>query len=136
MPLYVINRLAEALNEKGKPIKGSKIGILGMAYKKDVDDHRESPSFKLLDILLERGAEVSYCDPHVPFLPKKRHYDVPSMTTEQPSPEYWQSLDCALISTDHTLFDWEEIVANSQLVVDTRNATKNVKSNRDRIWKA
>jgi UDP-N-acetyl-D-glucosamine dehydrogenase len=136
MPQYVINRLAEGLNEQGKPIKGSKIGILGMAYKKNVDDHRESPSFKLMEILLDRGAEVSYCDPHVPALPKMRHYDVPAMTTQQPSPEYWKSLDCALISTDHSLFDWDEIVANSKLVVDTRNATSQVVEHRDRIWKA
>jgi UDP-N-acetyl-D-glucosamine dehydrogenase len=132
----VINRLAEALNDQGKPIKGSKVGILGMAYKKDVDDHRESPSFKLMEILLDRGADVSYCDPHVPSLPKMRHYDVPPMTTEQPSPEYWKSLDCVLISTDHTLFDWDEVVSSSKLVVDTRNATKNVSANRERIWKA
>lgn len=136
MPQYVINRLAEALNDQGKPIKGSKVGILGMAYKKDVDDHRESPSFKLMEILLDRGADVSYCDPHVPSLPKMRHYDVPPMTTEQPSPEYWKSLDCVLISTDHTLFDWDEVVSSSKLVVDTRNATKNVSANRERIWKA
>jgi len=136
MPLYVINRLAEALNQHGKPIKGSKVGILGMAYKKDVDDHRESPSFKLMEILMERGAIVSYCDPHVPSLPEKRHYDISGMKTEKPVPEYWNSLDCTLISTDHTLFDWDEIVANSKLVVDTRNATKHVKANRDRIWKA
>lgn len=137
MPLYVINRLAEALNDQGKPIKGSKIGILGMAYKKDVDDHRESPSFKLLQILLDRGADVSYCDPHVPSLPKKRHYDdVPAMSSSEPGPAYWKSLDCVLISTDHTLFDWNEIVSNAKLVIDTRNATKNVSANRERIWKA
>jgi len=136
MPLYVINRLAEALNDHGKPIKGSKIGILGMAYKKDVDDHRESPSFKLMEILLERGADVSYCDPHVPTLPKMRHYDVPAMSTQKPEPSYWNSLDCTLISTDHSLFDWEEIVTNSKLVVDTRNATKEVVSGREKIWKA
>ena len=136
MPLYVINRLAEALNDHGKPIKGSKIGILGMAYKKDVDDHRESPSFKLMEILLERGAEVSYCDPHVPTLPKMRHYDVPAMSTQKPEPGYWSSLDCTLISTDHSLFDWEEIVSHSKLVVDTRNATKEIASGREKIWKA
>ena len=136
MPLYVINRLSEALNKHGKPIKGSKVGILGLAYKKDVDDYRESPSFKLMEILLERGADVSYCDPHVPLLPKMRHYDMPAMSTEEPSVEYWQSLDCVLISTDHSLFDWDEIVASAKLVVDTRNATKNVAANRERICRA
>jgi len=136
MPLYVINRLSEALNECGKPIKGSKIGILGMAYKKDVDDHRESPSFKLMELLLDRGAEVTYCDPHVPSIQQKRHYDLSPMESQPTTPAYWQSLDCALISTDHTLFDWDQIVENSKLVVDTRNATKNVSKNRERIWKA
>jgi UDP-N-acetyl-D-glucosamine dehydrogenase len=136
MPLFVIDRVAEALNEQSKPIRGSKIGILGMAYKKDVDDHRESPSFKLMEILMKRGADVSYCDPHIPSLPQMRHYDFPQMSTQQPCPAYWQSLDCVLISTDHTLFDWDEIVANAALVVDTRNATNNVSAHRDRIWKA
>lgn len=136
MPLYVVNRVAEALNHHGKPIRGSKIGILGMAYKKDIDDHRESPSFKLMEILMERGANVSYCDPHVPTLPKMRHYEVPRLASEQANPDYWSSLDCTLISTDHSIFDWEEIVQYSNLIVDTRNATKHVSKNRDRIWKA
>lgn len=136
MPLYVINKTAEALNSLKKPIRGSKVGILGMAYKKDIDDHRESPSFKLMELLLDRGAEVSYCDPHVPKLPKMRHYDLPAMTTEQPTPEYFASLDCVLISTDHTLFDWDEIVKHASLVVDTRNATKNVTDGREKIFKA
>ena len=136
MPDYVINRLAEALNDQGKPIKGSKVGILGMAYKKDVDDSRESPSFKLMEILLERGAEVSFCDPHVPELPKMRHYDIPPMSSQEPGPGYWSSLDCVVVSTDHSLFDWQEIVANSKLVVDTRNATKDVIDGREKIWKA
>ena len=136
MPMYVINRVAEALNNQGKPIRGSKIGILGIAYKKDIDDPRESPSFKLMEILAERGAKVSYCDPHVPWLPQMRHYDVPRLATEQPGPDYWSSLDCTLISTDHTLFDWDEIVKYSQLVVDTRNATKEVAEHREKIWKA
>ena len=136
MPMYVVNRLAEALNYQGKPIRGSKIGILGMAYKKDVDDHRESPSFKLMEILMERGANVSYCDPHVPTLPEMRHYEVPRLATESPNKEYWSSLDCALISTDHSLFDWDEIVKYAPLVVDCRNATKNVTVGREKIWKS
>ena len=136
MPLYVINKTAEALNSLKKPIRGSKVGILGMAYKKDIDDHRESPSFKLIELLMERGAEVSYCDPHIPQLPKMRHYDLPAMTTEQPTPEYFESLDCVIIATDHSAFDWNEIVGCSKLVIDTRNATKNVSEGRDKIWKA
>ena len=136
MPLYVIQQLSEALNVAGKPIRGSKIGILGVAYKKDIDDHRESPSFKLIELLVERGAEVSYCDPHVPSLPKMRRFDVPALTTETATPEYLKSLDCTLIATDHSIFDWEEIVRNSSLVVDTRNATRDVVQGREKIVKA
>ena len=96
----------------------------------------ESPSFKLMEILMERGANVSYCDPHVPTLPQMRHYDVPRLATESPTKEYWSSLDCALISTDHSLFDWNEVVKFSPLVVDCRNATKHVVEGREKIWKA
>lgn len=136
MPMYVINKTAEALNQAKKPIHGSKIGILGMAYKKDVDDPRESPSFKLMELLLERGADVSYCDPHIPSLPKMRHYDLPELKSMEPTAEYLGSLDCTLISTDHTAFDWDDIVKHSSLVIDTRNATVNVVEGREKIFKA
>ena len=136
MPLYVIHRVSEALNAKGKPIKGSKIGIFGVAYKKDVDDPRESPSFKLMELLSERGAELSYCDPHIPKLPSMRHYDVPDLTSESITPEYLSSLDCLLISTDHTAFKWDEIVEHCSLIVDTRNALQGFSGHRDQIWKA
>ena len=136
MPLYVIHQLAEALNQTGKPIKGSKIGIFGVAYKKDVDDPRESPSFKLMELLEERGAELSYVDPHIPKLPKMRHFKVPDLCAEEPTPEYIASLDCVLIATDHSAFDWDDIVKHASLVVDTRNATKAVKNGREKICKA
>jgi len=136
MPLYVIERLALALNEQGKPIKGSKICVLGVAYKKDVDDPRESPSFVLMDLLRERGAVLSYSDPHVPKLPQMRHHDVPDLSSEELTPEFLASQDCLLIATDHTRFDYEAIVRHGQLIVDTRNATRNVDDNREKIWKA
>ena len=136
MPLYVIHRLAEALNQAGKPIRGSKIGIFGVAYKKDVDDPRESPSFKLMELLSERGAELSYCDPHIPQLPKMRSFDVPELEHNPPTAEYVGSLDCVLISTDHSAFDWVEIVKNAALVVDTRNATQAVTEGREKIHMA
>lgn len=136
MPTYVVNRVAEALNQAGKPIKGSKIGILGVAYKKDVDDPRESPSFKLIELLAARGAVISYSDPHIPTLPKMRSFDVPELSSELLTPEYLSDLDCTLIATDHTAFDYSAVVNGSKLVVDTRNATKNITENRDRIWKA
>ena len=136
MPLYVVHRLSEALNQAGKPIRGSKIGIFGVAYKKDVDDPRESPSFKLMELLAERGAELSYCDPHIPVLPKMRNFDVPEITHQDPTPEYLASLDCVLIATDHSAFNWDEIVPNSNLVLDTRNATKNVTEGREKIYQS
>ncbi|MCP4479551.1 MAG: nucleotide sugar dehydrogenase, partial [Planctomycetaceae bacterium] len=136
MPLYVVHRLAEALNQAGKPIKGSRIGIFGVAYKKDVDDPRESPSFKLMELLAERGAELSYCDPHIPTLPKMRHFDVPELSSQEPTPEYLASLDCLLIATDHSSFDWNEIVPHATLVVDTRNATKDLQIGQEKIHKA
>ncbi|MCP4096713.1 MAG: nucleotide sugar dehydrogenase [Planctomycetaceae bacterium] len=137
MPRFVVSRISEALNSAGKPIRGSKIGVLGLAYKKDVDDHRESPSFKLIELLLEQGAEISYVDPHVPTMPyPMRNYDMPNLDSAQLNPEYLGQLDCAVIVTDHTAFDYDLIVKSSNIVVDTRNATKNVTDHRDRIWKA
>lgn len=136
MPTYVITRLSEALNNHGKPIRDSKIAVLGVAYKKDVDDPRESPSFKLMELLLERGANLSYNDPHIPSLPKMRHFDVPAMESSELSPEYLQSLDCVLIATDHSAYDYDMIVKFAPLVVDTRNATVNVTEGREKICKA
>ncbi len=137
MPRFVVSRISEALNSAGKPIRGSKIGILGLAYKKDVDDHRESPSFKLIELLLEQGAEISYVDPHVPTMPHPmRNYDMPNLDSAKLDPEYLGHLDCAVIVTDHTAFDYDLIVNSSNIVIDTRNATKNVTDHRDRIWKA
>ena len=136
MPDYVVNRLMEFLNEDGKALKGSKIALLGMAYKKDVDDPRESPSFVLMEMLLARGAVVTYNDPHVPSLPKMRHHDVPDMDSSPLTPEYLAAQDCVLIATDHSAYDSDFIVQHSKLVLDTRNATKNVQAGREKIRKA
>ncbi|WP_417382070.1 nucleotide sugar dehydrogenase [Gimesia sp.] len=136
MPRYVIDRLAEFLNQQAKPLKGSKICMLGVAYKKDVDDPRESPSFHLLDLLLERGVEFTYNDPHIPKLPKMRHHNVPAMESQELTPEYLSAQDCVLIATDHTAYDYDFIVKHSKMILDTRNATKNVTSGREKIFKA
>ncbi len=136
MPYYVVNKVADALNDVGKPVRGSKIAILGVAYKKDVDDPRESPSFKLMELLQARGAVLSYNDPHVPTLPTMRHYNVPRLASEPLTPEYLASQDCVLIATDHSAYDWDFIVRYSPLVVDTRNATRNVVSGRHKVRKA
>ena len=130
MPEYVIHRLVEALNDARKPLRGSKIGLLGVAYKKDVDDPRESPSFKLMEMLLAGGAALTYNDPHVPRLPKMRHYNVPDMSSCPLTPEYLAAQDAVLIATDHSAYDYDFIVEHARLVVDTRNATKKVASGR------
>ncbi|MFN3158388.1 MAG: nucleotide sugar dehydrogenase [Rubinisphaera brasiliensis] len=136
MPEYVITRLAEFLNDQGKPIRGSKILLLGVAYKKDVDDPRESPSFVLMEDLLRRGADLSYNDPHVPKLPKMRHHDLPEMESVELTPEVLAEQDCVLIATDHSAYDYDFITKHAPLVLDTRNATKDVAEGRERIVKA
>lgn len=136
MPEYVVQRLADFLNDIGKPIRGSKIALLGLAYKKDVDDPRESPSFVLMELLLGKGAVLTYNDPHVPRIPPMRHHDLPEMESTPLTPDYLAAQDCVLIATDHSAYDYDMIVRHSRLVLDTRNATKNVASGRDRIRKA
>ncbi|MGF1578732.1 MAG: nucleotide sugar dehydrogenase [Gemmataceae bacterium] len=134
MPQFVIHKLTDALNDHAKPVKGSKIGLFGMAYKKNVDDPRESPGFELLELLLLKGAEVTYNDPHIPTLPRMRKYPkLPALESQPLTPEYLASLDCILIVTDHDAYDWESIIKHAKLVVDSRNATKNVKQHRERI---
>ncbi|HBT78091.1 MAG TPA: nucleotide sugar dehydrogenase, partial [Planctomycetaceae bacterium] len=137
MPLYVVRRVIDALNEHEKSLKGSKICVLGAAYKKDVDDPRESPSFELIDRLIQKGAVVSYNDPHIPSLPKMRHWPtIPAMQSVELSADFLASQDCVLISTDHSRYDYDFIVEHARLVVDTRNATKAVAKNREKIVKA
>ena len=136
MPRYVISQLSEFLNNVGKPIRGSKICLLGMAYKKDVDDPRESPSFELLDLLRERGAELTYNDPHIAKLPKMRHHDVPEMCSSELTAEFLAAQDCVLIATNHTAYDYAFIVEHSRMVLDTRNATRDVREGREKIFKA
>jgi UDP-N-acetyl-D-glucosamine dehydrogenase len=135
MPQYVVDRLAEALNQRGKPLRGSKIGVLGVAYKKDVDDARESPSFVLIELLQKRGAIVSYNDPHIPSLPRTRHFSIP-MESSPLTAEYLAAQDGVLIATDHSAYDYDFIVRHAPLVIDTRNAAKNVRVGREKICKA
>ena len=132
MPDYVVNRTALALNDRGKAVKGSRILVLGLAYKPDVDDVRESPSFELIEKLEHFGAIVDYHDPHVPRTHKMRHHDL-HMQSITLSPEALKSYDCVLIATHHAAYDWQMIADNSRLIVDTRNATRNVKGPRDHI---
>ena len=136
MPEYVITQLMGFLNNQGKALRNSKICLLGMAYKKDVDDPRESPSFVLMEHLLDRGADLTYNDPHVPHLPKMRHHDLPEMSSQELTPEFLAAQDCVLIATDHSIYDYDFIVKHSAMVLDTRNATKEVADGRDKIFKA
>jgi UDP-N-acetyl-D-glucosamine dehydrogenase len=136
MPDYVVRRVGDALNDCGKAVRGSSISILGMAYKPNVDDTRESPSFELMEHLIDQGARVTYNDPHVPQLPKKRSYDLPGMTSSPLTSDYLASQDLVLIATDHRAYDFDFIVEHSRLIVDTRNATKNVVKGREKIVRA
>ena len=135
MPQYVIAKLMEALNDARKPLKGSRILVLGLAYKKDVDDVRESPSLELIELLAERGAKVDYNDPHVPRTHKMREHDL-KMSSKKLSPKMLAGYDAVLISTDHSSYDYPFIVDHAQLVVDTRNATKSVRRGRGKIVRA
>jgi UDP-N-acetyl-D-glucosamine dehydrogenase len=133
MPYNVVDALVNALNSHEKSVKGSKILLLGVAYKKDVDDLRESPSLKLLELLSARGAMLDYNDPYFPALHKMRHYDFSNMRSVELSPERLASYDCVLIATDHSSYDYEAIVRDSKLVVDTRNATRHVKQHHEKV---
>jgi UDP-N-acetyl-D-glucosamine dehydrogenase len=136
MPAFVVSKVADALNDAGKPVKGSRIALLGMAYKKDIDDPRESPGFELMDLLLKKGAVVSYNDPHIPTLPAMRHWPhLPTLHSQALSPEYLASQDCVLIATDHTVYDYTFIVKHAKCIIDTRNATKAV-ANRANVLRA
>ena len=136
MPSYVVGRVADALNERGKPVKGSRITLLGMAYKKDVDDPRESPGFELMDLLLKKGADLDYNDPHIPVLPSMRHYPHLRMSSKELTPEYLRSRDCILVVTDHSAYDWTWVSKHAQLIVDTRDALREINTDRSTIVRA
>ena len=136
MPGYVVTKVADALNTIGKPVRGSRILLLGMAYKKDVDDCRESPGFEIMDQLRRRGGNVTYHDPHIPQLPKTRHYPHLVMPSTRLTAEVLRHQDCVVVVTDHSAYDWSWIAEHAGLIVDTRNATRSVRSPRARIVRA
>jgi UDP-N-acetyl-D-glucosamine dehydrogenase len=125
MPYHVIEYVGKALNQHKKALNGSKILVLGVAYKKDIDDLRESPALTIIELLKEQGAEVSYNDPFFPTVGKGRKYDLQMKCAPL---ENLGQYDCALIVTNHSDYDYQRIVRESQLVVDTRNATKGIDS--------
>jgi UDP-N-acetyl-D-glucosamine dehydrogenase len=119
MPEWVIQKLTEALNDRGRALRGSRVLVLGLAYKKNVGDLRESPAVAMMEILRRKGAEVAYSDPHIPAFPKMRehHFDLRSIPV---TPDSLRSHDVALIATNHDRFDWELVAAHAPLVIDTR----------------
>jgi UDP-N-acetyl-D-glucosamine dehydrogenase len=123
MPHHVVQRVVGALNERGKALKGSRILVLGAAYKPDVDDCRESPAVALMELLQERGAIVAYNDPHVPALPPLRGRAI-RLESVPLDPELVAAQDCLLIATDHAAYDWDQIARQAPLLVDTRGATR------------
>ncbi len=133
MPAYVMEKVIAALGERRKPIQGARVLVLGVAYKKDVGDLRESPGLALLDLLRTRGAVVEYNDPHVPQLTPMQRYPHLSGQSQPLTGASLAAQDCIVIVTDHSGYDWDWIVAQSQLVIDTRNATRGVTDHRDRI---
>lgn len=135
MPYYVVQRTMEALNAQKKTLNGARLLVLGAAYKKDVDDVRESPSLRIMALLHERGAVVEYHDPYVGHLPKG-HGLKQEMDSVELTPERIQGYDGVLILTDHSGIDYEKLVEAARLVVDTRNATAGVRIGRDKITKA
>lgn len=132
MPYYVIERTAESLNNSKKSLNGSRILILGMAYKKDVDDDRESPGFAVMKMLLAKGAQVIYNDPWIPELKPSRKYDF-KMKSVPLTPETLSKADAVIILTDHSDYDFAEIVKHANLVIDTRNATAKVVEGKEKI---
>jgi len=121
MPKYVIEKLTQSLNERGKSVKGAKILVLGLAYKPDIDDPRESPAFEIIDRLLALGAEVSYHDPHIPVAPSMRSWPgLPPMESQALTEESLQSVDAALLITDHKNVDYDLVLEHAPLLIDTR----------------
>ncbi|HEX3797832.1 MAG TPA: nucleotide sugar dehydrogenase [Verrucomicrobiae bacterium] len=137
MPQYVINRTAEALNSQRKPVNGSCVLIVGLAYKPNVDDDRESPSYVLMDLLGERGADVSYYDPYVAVIPKTREHPHWAGTRSVAwNKETISSFDAVIIATHHQAINYQELADWAQCIVDTRNAMTAVQAKPGQVWKA
>jgi UDP-N-acetyl-D-glucosamine dehydrogenase len=134
MPYHVVERTMEALNEQGKSLKGSKVLVIGLAYKKNIDDCRESPCIRVIELLRQKGADVDYHDPYVPKMKEMRHQ--PKYMLEMASADLASSVvqaDAVVILTDHDCIDYAQVVRHAKLVVDTRNACKKVTFGRDKI---
>jgi len=135
MPHFVVEKVMDALNDKRKSLNGAKILVLGLAYKPDIDDVRESPSLELIELLQKKGAKVDYNDPYLPQTHKQRDYDL-NMKSKKLTEKTMQKYDLVIIATNHSDYDYDWIVKHAKLVIDTRNATSNVKQGRRKIVKA
>lgn len=135
MPVYVVSQVISALNARGRALKGAKVLIIGIAYKRDIDDVRESPAAEIIELLWAGGAKVSYHDPHVPTFPDMRDHDI-DLSTSPLTEQTLKDHDCVLIVTDHTSVDYEKIGKYAPLVVDTRNAMSRVPNPTAAIVKA
>jgi UDP-N-acetyl-D-glucosamine dehydrogenase len=122
MPHFVVNKIADALNGQRKPLNGSTVLILGVAYKRDIDDIRESPSLDVMTLLSEKGARVQYADPYVPALPARGRHGALELQSEEITPASLAAADCVAILTDHQVVDYDLVLRSSRLIVDTRNA--------------
>jgi UDP-N-acetyl-D-glucosamine dehydrogenase len=129
MPGFVVNAAAKAMERNGVSLRGAKVLVLGLAYKRDVDDLRESPSLAIMQRLQRAGAEVEYNDPFFPAVGRGRHYalDMTSFALSEEMREL-EDFDCVLIATDHSVYNYEKVVERARLVVDTRNATRGIVS--------
>ncbi len=136
MPDYVVAKVIAALNDDGRALRGSKVAILGVAYKKDVDDPRESPAFVVMERLVAGGAVLSYNDPYVPNLPRMRHHAPMEMESQPLTQQYLAQQDCVVLVTDHSVYDMQWIADHSPVLVDTRGATRDLTNSRGRIVRA
>jgi len=137
MPEYVVHRVADALNNRNKAVKGSRVLILGLAYKPNVDDERESPSYVLMDLLSERGAELEYYDPYVPVIkPTREHSHFAGRKSVEWNRATIESFDVVLIATNHSCVNYQELANWAQCIVDTRNAMSGTHVRFDKVWKA
>ena len=137
MPEFVLHRVADALNHQQKAVNGSRVLVLGLAYKPDVDDERQSPSYTLIDLLVKRGAEVEYYDPYVPVIkPTREHSHLAGKESVQWNQSTIGSFDVVLIATNHSAVNYQELADWARAIVDTRNAMASIRTERAKVWKA
>ena len=135
MPYYVIDKVLRGLNSLGRSMEGAKILVVGVAYKPDVDDMRESPALKIIDLLIKEDAHVEYYDPYIPSLPKTRKYELNLHSVDIEKTED-DEYDAVVIITDHSDVDYRYLVNKGRIVIDTRNALKQKGIKSEKIWKA